>query len=230
MKAVLTLVLTLAAAAPLLAQNYQPQYPYDPYSSAPRPQPNSYATTSSAPTPSSEYDKLLSYGSLSLDYSFLDFKNSSIFNGSNGLAAQLRVPLFRPLFLDVGVDWHSGTDTKNRNFSFTGVSAAAGLFLPIGSRFHIFGELGGKYENTSGSLSVLHLSDFSIFLRPGVRVAVSDSFEVAGSVYFGNTNNLNDRVLELNGYYAMLSVLDLGFGVDFGSDSNTYHAGLRLRW
>ena len=73
MKIVLTLLLAMSGAAPLLAQNYQYQYPYDPYSSAPKPQP-----TASSSAASSTYAKLLTYGSLSLNYSFLDFHAESL--------------------------------------------------------------------------------------------------------------------------------------------------------
>jgi hypothetical protein len=233
MKAVLTLALTLAAAAPLLAQNYESQYPYDPYSSAPRPQPRSYATTTApAPSPSSSYgyDKLLSYGSLGLNYSFHDFRHDSIFSGSNGLAAQLRVPLFKPLFLDFGVDWFRGTDSLNRSFDLTGLSGAVGVYLPVASQFHIYGEVGGRYDVSGGSFSSIQANKATIFFRPGVRIALSDSFELAGGINFSDASNFNNRIFEVNAYYALLSVLDLGFGIDFATDANSYHAGLRLRW
>lgn len=231
MKTVLAISLMLVGAASVRAQNYQYQYPYDPYSSAPRPQPNASVTTSSSSGSSYGYDKLLSYGALGVSYSFADFKHDSIFNGSNGIEGQLRVPLFKPIFLDFGADWHSGTDIHNRSYSFTGLSGAVGLYLPLGSRFHIFGEAGGRYQSISGVLDVLDLSDnFSVFFRPGVRIAVTESFELSGSVLFSDSKNLNEHIFELNGYYALLSVLDIGLGANFGSDTNSYHAGLRLRW
>jgi hypothetical protein len=229
MKSVLaTFSLLLISASPLIAQNYQPQYPYDPYSSAPHPQPKAAATTT--PVTNSDYAQLLSYGSLQVNYSFLDFKSSSIFKGSNGLSADLRLPLFRPLFLDFGADWHSGTDANSHSFSFTGLNAAAGVYIPVASRFHLFAELGVKYDSTDGSLNSIHPDVFAVFARPGMRIALSDSFELAASVYFANTKNFDDHVIEINGYYALLSILDLGAGIDFNSDANAYHVGLRLRW
>lgn len=230
MKAVPTLFFAMLMTAPLLAQNYQYQYPNDPYSSAPQPQPQSKYGATTASANNYGFDKLLGYGSLSLNYSFLDFKHDSIFSGSNGLAAQLRVPLFKPLFLDFGLDWHTGTDSHHHSFNFTGISGAAGVFIPLGSRFHLFAEVGGRYYSPGGSLSTIETDDFSVFLRPGLRVAVTEKFELAGSVLFADAKNFNDRSVELNAYYALLSVLDLGFGMDFGSDANSYHAGLRLRW
>jgi hypothetical protein len=47
---------------------------------------------------------------------------------------------------------------------------------------------------------------------------------------FNDTDNLNDFVIEVSGYYSLLSWLDVGAGVDFGSDINTYRIGGRWRW
>ncbi len=228
MKKLFPLLSSLLFATITLGQNYQYQYPTDPYSAAP--QAISGATQGMSAVSSSSFDKLLSYGFLEVNYRYNDFKNDTGVSNSSGIGAALNVQLFKPLYLHFGVDWLQGTDTKLKNFSMTGISAAGGIYLPIASRFHIFGELGLRYDVTSGALYDFHPDEFAVYMRPGVRFAVTEKIEIDASLYFASTENLNNSVFQLNSYFALLSVLDLGIGVDFASDINTYHGGLRLRW
>lgn len=233
MKFFLPLWLVLAFAAPLLAQqNYQYQYPYDPYNSTPTPQPN--ASSSSANYSGGgggyAYDKLLSYSTLQALYAFNDFKGDNQLSGASGINAALNLQFFKPLYLHFGVDWLSGTDDHFGDFNMTSVSAGAGIYLPICSRFHIFGEVGLRYDTTSGVLDAIHGDDFSVYVKPGIRFAATEKLELDASVYFASTDNLDDRAVQVNAYYALFSILDLNLGVDFGSDINSYHGGLRFRW
>ncbi len=232
MKKLFPLYCSLIFVTVIHGQNYQYQYPTDPYSAAPQAysgasQGMSAVTSSSS---SSSFDKLLSYGFLEVDYRYNDFKNDSKLNNSSGIGAALNVQLFKPLYLHFGVDWLNGTDNKNKDFSLTGLTAAGGIYLPVVSRFHVFGELGVRYDITSGKLSDFHPDQFAVYIRPGVRFAATDRIELDASVLFATTDNLNNHVFQLNSYFALLSVLDLGLGIDFAEDVNTFHGGLRLRW
>ena len=237
MKFFLPLWLVLSFAAPLLAQqNYQYQYPYDPYNSTPTPQPN--ASSSSANYSGGgggggggyAYDKLLSYSSLQALYAFNDFKGDNRLSGASGLNAALNLQLFKPVYLHFGVDWLSGTDDYFGDFNMTSLSAGAGVYLPLFSRFHIFGEVGLRYDTTSGVLDAIHHDNFSVYVKPGLRFAATERLELDASVYFSSTDNLDDRAVQVNAYYNLVSALDLNLGVDFGSDINSYHGGLRFRW
>ena len=227
-----TFWLLLAFSAPLFAQNYQYQYPNDPYSATPKPQPNA----AYAPPPSGGYDggygfdKLLSYSSLEANYAYNDFKSFDGLGNTSGFTAALNLALFKPLYLHFGVDWLSGTDDHSHDFSLTGLTAGAGVYIPIVSRFHIFGEAGVRYDVTSGVLDALHNDSFSVYLRPGIRFAATERWELDASVYFATTDNLDNRAFQINSYYNLFSILDLNLGIDFGSDVNTYHGGVRLRW
>lgn len=231
--------LLLLSAAPLAAQqNYQYQYPYDPYNSSPAPQPNASAppppVSSKSVSYSTDggyaYDKLLSYSNLEARYAFNDFKGDDRLSGASGISAALNVRLFKPLYLHFGVDWLSGTDDHHGDFSLTGLSLGAGLYLPIASRFHIVGEVGMRYDTSSGVLDAIHTDDFSVYVRPGLKFAATEKLELDASVYFASSDNLDDRAVQVNAYYALLSALDLNVGVDFGSDINSYHGGVRFRW
>jgi hypothetical protein len=206
------------------AQSYQ--YPSDPYSTTPRPQP-----TYQAPAYASgdSYEKLLSWGNLEARYNYYDYKISGVDN-SSGFGAGLHVPLFKPLFLSFGLNWLNGDGPNHKSFDLTSISAGGGAFLPIGSRFQIFGEVGVRFDVASGDHFSLNSDDVAVYLRPGVRFAITEKWEVAASVLFATTDNFDNRVFEINSYYALLSVFDVGAGVDFTDDVNTLHAGLRLRW
>ncbi len=220
--------LLLAFSASLCAQDYQYQYPTDPYSASPKPQPNA----AYAPPGDSGYgfDKLLSYSSLEANYAYNDFKSFDGLGNTSGFTAALNLALFKPLYLHFGVDWLSGTDEASNDYSMTGLTAGVGVYIPIVSRFHLFGEVGLRYDVTSGVLDALHNDDFSVYLRPGIRFAATDRLELDASVYFSTTDNLDDRAFQINGYYNLFSIVDVNLGVDFGSDVNTFHGGVRLRW
>ncbi len=209
-----------------MAQNYQYQYPTDPYSSTPKPQSNYQSPSSYSGGGSS---KLLTYGSLEARYNYYDFEADNLDN-SSGFAVGLRAPLFKPLFLSFGLNWMQGVNQKEQSFDLTTLTGGVGAYLPIASRFHLFGEAGLRFDISDGELSNLNPDSFAVYMRPGVRFAATEKWELAASVLFSTTDNLDNNVVELNSYFALLSVLDLGLGVDFSEDVSTYHAGVRLRW
>jgi hypothetical protein len=216
-------------------QGYQPQYPYDPYNTAPQPSPQAYrsqpqgggyanATSSTA---------LLSYGYLSGRYTFNDFKTATKFSTGSGFGADLGVQLLKPLFLHFGVNWlnanQSGGGTSS-SFNMTSLTAAGGAYVPLSDRFHLFAEVGARYDVVSGAPILLTKDAFSIFVRPGIRWAVTDKLELEAELLFNSTDNLNDRVFGLNAFYSLFSIVDVGLGADFTSDLNSYHTGVRVRW
>lgn len=235
----------LSTATAVLAQNYQPQYAYsDPYSGSPQPQVQQPATGGyeaynapaydkggySSGSSSSSYSNLLTWGQLEAHYAFNTFKDDTDLESSSGVGANLRVKLMQPLYLHFGLDRITSSDPQGRTLEITSFIAGGGVYVPLGSRFQLYGEVGIRYDFTSGDLENINTDDVGIYFRPGLRFAVTDKLELTGSVLFNNTENLNDRVIELSAYYALISWLDVGGGVDFGSDVNTYRIGGRWRW
>jgi hypothetical protein len=232
------------------AQNYQTQYPYDPYSGSPQPQvqqPQSsgYQTYNSSSGGYdkgsygygsgsgggviSDYSKLLTWGQLEAHYAYNDFRGDDRLEGDSGFGVNLRVKLMKPIYLHFGLDRITSSD-PHPSLEITSFTAGAGVYVPIGERFQIYGEVGLRYDYTSGDLEYLNPDDLSLYLRPGIRFAATDKLELTASVLFNDTDNLNDYVVEVSGYYSLLSWLDVGAGVDFGSDINTYRVGGRWRW
>ena len=228
MKAHRWLFALFGCAGAVGAQNYQYQYPSDPYNPTPKPQPT-YQSSYSSSWSGHSYEKLLTYGSLEARYNYNDFKDSDLEN-SSGFSIGLRAPLFKPLFLSFGLNWKDGANDQSESFNLATLTGGAGVFLPIGSRFHLFGEAGVRWDISGGELNFLNPDTFAVYMRPGMRIAATERLEFAASVLFSTTDNLDQNIVELNSYFALLSVLDLGVGVDFADDINTYHAGLRLRW
>lgn len=241
----LTLGLLFSVIMAAHGQGYQAQYPYDPYNNNPQPTPSANANYQPPPSSNpylagssddsnhgpSPYDSLLSYGYIAANYSFNSFSNFTHLGNGNGVLAELSAPIFKPFYLRFAVNWISGTQPDgSNNFNMTSISAGGGAYFPIGSRFHIFAEMGAQYDIVNGGTYVFGSSEVALYARPGVRLAVTDRLELQGDITFNTTSNLNDRMYGVSGYYAVLGGLDLGFGVDFTSDVNSYHAGLRYRW
>lgn len=238
MKHLITL-LALTTFTTLIArgQGYESQYPYDPYSSEPQPHhAQNYQTQSGSGDGSfdsgysGDYDKLLTYGYLDGHIGFNDFREDDRLDGSVGFGANLHVELMKPLFLHFGLDRITSEDSRGRDLTLTSYTVGGGGYIPFGSRFHIFGELGFRYDNVGGDLNYLNPDDFAIYARPGIRIAATDKLELSASVYFGNTDNFNNFVIEIDAYYALLSWLDIGAGVNIGEDINSYQLGGRWRW
>ncbi len=219
------------------AQGYQPQYPYDPYNAAPQPSPQAYRQQPQSQPQQSGYSSvgngtnLLSYGYLSGRYTFNDFKTAAKFSTGSGFGADLGVTLLKPLFLHFGVNWLNAKESgSSSSFNMTSLSVGGGAYVPLADRFHVFAEVGGRYDVVTGAPVLLSKDAISIYVRPGVRWAVSDKLELEAELMFNSTNNLNDRVFGLNAFYSLFSIVDLGLGADFSSDLNTYHTGVRVRW
>jgi|GEM_PF-7032713 len=237
-KIALFLVQSLLIVAGVHAQGYESQYPYDPYNPAPQPQQNyNYSTYPSNKDYSGgggDYgdttSPMLSYGYLSGQYAYNDFKGDNKLEGESGFGIDLGLELMKPLFLHFGLDRITGEGPNAQKLEVTTVTGAAGLYLPFASRFHAFAEVGVRYDFVDGDYDVVYTDDFSVFVRPGIRVAVTDRFELAGAVLFNNTDNFNEFVIEVDAYFAVLDWLDLNVGVDFSEDINSYQLGGRWRW
>lgn len=233
------LLLVLCFSTGARAQDYQEyQYPTDPYSSTPKPQPTTYQQPPyqapyQAPYQGSgssyTYENLMTYGKLEARYNYYDFKGSDLDN-SSGFSVALQAPLFKPLYLSFGVNFLEGSNDDDESFDLTTLGGGVGLYIPIVPRFHLFAEGGVRFDISDGVLSYLNPDTFAVYIRPGARLAITRRVELAASVLFSSTDNLENTVVEINSYFALLSVLDIGAGVDFADNINTYHAGLRLRW
>lgn len=225
----LTFAFLLVGTVAGFSEGYQAQYPYDPYGGAP--QPTASSQQYSQPHSGSDYKSLLSYGSFEAHYGFVSFSNALDLGNSSGFGANLNVKLLKPLFLHFGVNWLRGvSDTSSsKDVKMTSISAGGGAYIPFTDRFHLFGEVGLRYDVVEGS-SYVSKDDFSVYVRPGIRVAVTEKFELYGDIVFNSTKNLNDRVYGVGGYYNIFDILDLGLGVDISEDVNTYRGGVRLRW
>ena len=240
------------SAASATAQNYQTQYPYDPYSGTPAPQQYQQYEAPPQQQPayggggdytkqsqgggaintgdSGRYAELLSWGHLEGHYAYNDFRGDDELDGDSGFGVNLRVQLMKPIFLHFGLDRILASGPNAQDLEVTSASAGGGAYIPLGNRFQIYGEVGVRYDWTGGDLEYIYGDDLSLYVRPGIRLAVTEDLELTASVLFSDTDNLNEYVIEVSGYYAILDWLDVGAGVDIGDDYNTYRLGGRWRW
>ena len=235
----IALLMLLASTITGFAQGYQAQYPYDPYGGAPQPTPPprqvpppQYGPQGYSQQPgAADYKSLLTYGSLEAHYGYTSFSNGLSLKNSSAFGANLNMALLKPLFVHVGVNWlRGGTDGgSDKGLKMTSVSLGGGAYIPFTDRFHIFGEVGFRYDVVNGATSISK-DDLAVYVRPGIRYAVTDKFELAADVTLNSTKNLNDRVYGISGFYNLFDILDLGLGVDISPDVNTYRGGVRLHW
>ncbi|MFZ4596832.1 MAG: outer membrane protein [Verrucomicrobiaceae bacterium] len=223
-------------------QNYQSQLPYpsDPYSGRAQGSGN-LGGYEGYKAPDANYSDpysgtgrdsgggrsgLLSWGSFQTSYNYNSF--SEALDGGSGFGLDLNVRMMQIMFMHFGLDRLTSKDPSARSLEINTYTAGVGAYFPIGDRFQMFGEAGVRLDYASGNIAQFSSDDFGIYIRSGVRYAITDKVELAASVLFNNTDNLNNRVIELASYYSVLSWLDLGLGMDFGSDVNTFH--LNGRW
>ena len=215
-----------------LSQGYQPQYPYDPYGGSAQPTPPPQQSYAQQPSSGSRnYKSLLSYGYLEAHYGFDNFSKALNIGDGSGFGANLNVQLLKPLFLHFGVNWLRGTaqDSGKGDLKMTSITAGGGAYIPFADRFHLVGEIGFRYDVVDGA-SIISKDDFSVYVRPGMRFAVTDWMELQADITFNTTKNLNDRVYGIGTYFNVFDILDLGLGVDISEEVNTYRGGVRLRW
>lgn len=237
---ILIAALLLSASTYASAQGYESQYPYDPYSPTPQPQQTSYyggggksyqnPGNVSGGSYGGDFDKLLTYGYLSAHYAYNDFKGDNKLDGDSGFGVDLGVELMKPLFLHFGLDRITSEVPNAKDLEVTSVSAGIGVYIPVASRFHIFGEAGVRYDWVNDDYKTIYTDDIAPYVRGGVRLAVTEKLELSAAALFNNTDNFNEFVIEVDAYYAVLSWLDINLGVDFSEDINSYQIGGRWRW
>lgn len=233
----------LSVVPAVLAQNYQTQYPYDPYSGSPQPQAQQPYTGGyeAYNAPAGDYSgggygsggsqyRMLTWGQLEGNFAFNDFKGDDDLDGSSGFGVDLRVSLMKVLYLHFGLDRITADAPHARSLEVNTYVAGAGAYLPLGSRFQLYGEAGLRYDDVGDDWEDFNSDDLGVYIRPGIRFAITEKWELTASVLFNDTENFNNHVIEVSTYYSLLSWLDIGAGVDFGDDVNSYRIGGRWRW
>lgn len=167
MKTILSvLALSCCMVVSAKAQGYQPQYPYDPYNPSPQ-QHQSYQTYSSTGSSYGSSNSLLGYQSLEARYVYNDFKGDDRLEGDSGFGVDLKLELMKPLYLRFGLDRITSETPEAEELNLTTFSVAGGAFIPIGNRFHIFGEVGARYDYVSEELENISTDDFYLYIRLG---------------------------------------------------------------
>lgn len=202
-----------------------PAYSYGGYT----PQTPGYGPAPAAPAPVGP--DILSYGSLEGYYLFTDFKDSSL-EGSHGFGVALSAELFKPLFIKGQFGWGSsgGGSEEDGGFDFNSFGLGGGAYLAISPRFHLLGEVGGKYANVDADEDSLSFSEGQFYVRPAIRFAIAPTFELQGGITLSSADDFDSTVIDLAAYWKVASMFDIGGGAGFGDSSTQIKAGIRLRW
>lgn len=214
--------------------NYQPQYPADPYSGYSQPS-GGYASPNVYVDPyygGDAYGDILSWSFLEGHYSYNDFSDDGI-EGGSGFGLNVNVKLMNPVYLHFGLERLTSDLPNSRSIEVSRFVGGVGVFWAVSPRFQFFIEGGARYDYVSGDIGggfSIAADDIGFYGRPGLRWAITQRFELAASVLISDIENLDQNLFGVGAYFALFRWLDLAGGVDFGSDSNSYHIGARWRW
>jgi hypothetical protein len=198
----------------------------------------SYGSTGYAPMPSDSAfgnpatgPDILNYGFLEAGYQYQKPKNNSL-DGSHGLALSLSAQLFKPLFLNADFGWSmsNGGGSKSREYDFTSASLGVGLYLPIISKLHFVGEVGGIYGKFDSDKDSLSFTEGAVYARPAIRFAPAEFLEFQAGVTVTSADDYDTMIFDVAAYLRIFSQLDLGVNVDLGDEFTGFTGGIRFRW
>jgi hypothetical protein len=178
---------------------------------------------------------LLSYNSIDAGYRYIDPRGNAL-DGSHGLGLSVSLGLFNPFFVKAGFNWTSGTGgntvaaAANADYDFSTISLGGGVFMPITDKLHFLGEVGLIYANLDANALGLSYTDAGVYVRPALRYQAMDNLEIQGGVTVNSTSDYDSRSFDLGAYFSVMPQLDLNLGADFGDETRTMKAGVRVRW
>ena len=141
-----------------------------------------------------------------------------------------------PFFIKAGFNWTSGTGgntvaaAANADYDFSTISVAGGAFMPITDKLHFVGEIGLIYANLDANGLGVSYTDAGVYVRPSLRYQALDNLELQGGVTVNSTSDYDSRSIDFGAYLRVMPQLDLNLGADFGDETRTMKAGVRLRW
>ena len=174
---------------------------------------------------------ILSYGFLEAGYQYQKPENNDL-DGSHGIALSLSAQLFKPLFINASFGWSlsNGDGSKSREYDFTNASLGVGLYLPIVSKFHFVGEVGGTYGKLDADKDRLSFTEGAVYARPALRFAPVEFLEFQAGVTVTSADDFDATIFDVAAYLRVFSQLDLGVNVDLGDEFTGFTGGIRFRW
>lgn len=178
---------------------------------------------------------IINYNYLEFNYRYIQPKNKGL-DGANTIGATLSVALMDPLYLKFGAAWGSGKGTgiagaTNDNYDFATVQAGIGFHTQlIDPRLQFVGEAGLVYASLKASNTAVSFDDGAIYVRPGLRFALTDAVELQMGVTVSSADKYDSKILDFGGYFRVMPRFDIGIGADFGDTTRGFRGNLRLRW
>ncbi len=234
---------------PYAAPTPPPSYPYTPPPAEGVGM--NYAPPPQAPAPNYNYPSnaqvgynnnaglgasMLSYNYIEGGYRYFDPKGNAL-DGNHGLGLNLGIALMQPIFLKGGFNWGSGSGNANTvagavnaDYEFSSINIGGGVYMAIMNKLHFVGELGAVYANLDADKLGLSYTDGGVFVRPSLRYQALETLELQAGVTVSSASDYNSRVIDIGAFLRVMPQVDLNLGADFGDESRTVKAGVRMRW
>jgi hypothetical protein len=172
----------------------------------------------------------IKYTFVDLAYQYHDYEGEDL-DGGHGFKLGLSISPIPILFFTGSVAYSQAESSFLDSYDVDNFEATVGggAYLPLGEVLHLVGEVGVIYSQVDTSLKDLEVDEAGFYLRPQVRVAVSEQFELNGGAKFTTVENATARFNVGIGVDLVEHIRLLG-DFEFGEEENIITGGLRLQW
>ena len=172
----------------------------------------------------------LKYTFVDLNYQYHDYEGDEV-DGGHGFRLGLSISPIPILFFTGSAAYSQAESSFLDSYDVDDFNATlgGGAYLPLGEVLHLVGEVGVMYSQVDTSLKDLEVDETGFYLRPQVRIAVSEQFELNGGAKFTTVENATARFNVGLGVDLVEHVRLMG-DFEFGEEENIFTGGLRLQW
>lgn len=172
----------------------------------------------------------LKYTFVDLAYQYHDYEGEEV-DGGHGFKLGLSVSPIPILFFTGSLAYSQAESSFLESYDVDDFTAmlGGGGYLPLGDVFHLVGEVGVIYSQVDTSLKDLEVDETGFYVRPQVRVAVTEQFELNGGARFTTVENSTARFNVGLGVDLIEHIRLLG-DFEFGEEENIFTGGIRLQW
>ncbi|MGK0186505.1 MAG: hypothetical protein ACI9R3_002288 [Verrucomicrobiales bacterium] len=212
------------------------------YYDGPAPESSMPQSTKSRP---SAFDRI-SYDLLEMGYRYMVFDDdNSLLDDGHAVSLDLSLDVLWYFFIEAEVLYGTtNTEVKADKFfdldesgNYTEFELGIGGHIPLTDRFHLVASGGFFYENQDLSGDVFDdvdgiIDGGGIYLRPGVRMILTDSLEAGAFLEYTKLSDADDGNFGVSGslIYKLTDAIGISGNIQLKDDVSTFGAGVRLAW
>ncbi len=173
-------------------------------------------------------ESAFSYGFVDLDYRFFSFEDEEI-DDSSGFAGAVSVPIVDSFYI-AGSLSVTGTETEDgEDLDYLDWAIGPGVGLPIGYGFDFVIDGGLARQKLEADAFEDPIDGYGWYISPGVRVGISDMFELNGGLTLMNIEDRDaDLGLDFKALLRLTPNVSLSGTATFYEELNEYGLGVRL--